>query len=222
VKSFEIKIHGTLTVVASINNNAHYICFWMLGHMLCAPELFYAVRDETDACFTVDGSCNVDRLLTQCSNLDATWNEALRMYNASTAVRKATTDCIIGGKMIHRGDQIFGPVRNWQLDSQYFGRNAAEFDTKRWSKGKDMTRSKGFTPFGGGHTYCPGRYFAQRETYLFIAFFLQRFEVVVTDKVGNSVKSPKVSPVDISFPAPAAMRPVHDMYVTLTLRNPQK
>ncbi len=63
----------------SINNNAHYINSWMVAHMLCQPDLFQAVRSETDACFTDDASCSVDDLLTKCPTLDAVWNECLRL-----------------------------------------------------------------------------------------------------------------------------------------------
>lgn len=187
--------------------------------MLCNRDLFTAVRSEIDACYDSNGAVSLDKLLSQCANLDGTWNEALRLYNASTAVRKATADCYIGNKIIHKDDQIFGPVRNWQLDGHFFGEDAGTFRANRWLKRKDLVRSKGFTPFGGGHTYCPGRYFAQRETYLFIAQLLRRFELQVTDANGSTIPSPQVPPVEINLPSPAAMRPVHDMHITMKTRN---
>ncbi|KAF2188486.1 cytochrome P450 [Zopfia rhizophila CBS 207.26] len=202
----------------AINNNAHYICFWMIIHMLCTPDILNTVRSETDACCTPDGSCKIEKLLEHCPALDGVWNEALRLYNASTAVRKAVTDCFIGNKIIHSGDQIFGPVRNWQLEEGFFGECARNFRADRWTKNKNLTRSKGFTPFGGGHTYCPGRYFAQRETYMFIAILLRRFELQVTDPSGLPILHPQVPPVEVNLPAPAAMRPVHDIYITLKRR----
>ncbi|KAJ4982873.1 hypothetical protein SVAN01_11636 [Stagonosporopsis vannaccii] len=203
----------------AINNNAHYICFWMVSHMLCNPNLFSAVRSEIDACFDSNGAVSLDKLLSQCANLDGTWNEALRLYNASTAVRKANADCFIGNKIIHKDDQIFGPVRNWQLDGHFFGEDAGIFRAERWLKRKDLARSKGFTPFGGGHTYCPGRYFAQRETYFFVAQLLRRFELQVSDADGNVVHNPQVPRVEINLPSPAAMRPVHDMHITMKARK---
>ena len=186
--------------------------------MLCALDLLQLVRSETDACCNADGSGDVEKLLTRCPNLDSVWNEALRLYNASTAVRKATSDCWVGSKIIHKGDQIFGPVRNWQLEEQYFGGNPEAFHPSRWMGKKDLSRSRGFTPFGGGHTYCPGRYFAQRETYLFVGLLLRRFELQVTDLHGNPITHPQVPRVELNLPAPAAMRPVDDMYVTLSKR----
>lgn len=98
------------------------------------------------------------------------------------------------------------------------GETGREFDVYRCSKNKNLTRSRGFTPFGGGHTYCPGRYFAQRETYMFIATLFRRFELEVTDKQGAPIVNPQVPPVEVNLPAPAAMRPVHDRFMTLRSR----
>jgi cytochrome P450 len=193
----------------------------MVAHMLSDQELIKVVRDETDLCFTPDGECDLHKLITACPTLDAIWNEVLRLYNASTAVRKASEDCVIGGKNIHKGDQIFGPVRNWQLDKQYFGEKADQFNASRWTETKGLTRSRGFTPFGGGHTYCPGRYFAQREIYSYIAVLLQNFRLNVTDSSGTPIMNPKVPPVETNLPAPAAMRPVYDILITLTKRRDQ-
>ena len=187
--------------------------------MLCQPSLLQAVRSETDACCNVDGSCDKDKLLGQCPTLDAVWNEALRLYNGSTAVRKAVEDCYVGKKIIHKGDQIFGPARNWQLDGQYFGNDPEVFRPQRWLGEKNFSRSKGFTPFGGGHTHCPGRYFAQREAYLYIALLLRRFTVQVTDPRGRSIAEPQVPKEDLNIPSPAALRYVEDMYVTLSRRE---
>lgn len=134
------------------------------------------------------------------------------------AARKAVMDCHIGGKTIHAGDQIFGPFRNWQLDDRFFGPNATEFDTSRWIKNKNLTRSRGFTPFGGGQTACPGRHFAQRETYSFIALLLNRFELQVTDCNGIGIAEPTVPRVAAGFPTEGIMAPESDMHITLKPR----
>lgn len=186
--------------------------------MLCDPDLLSNVRAETDHCIREDGSCDLEALLHSCPHLDAVWHECLRLYNASTAVRKATAPCVIGGKTIHIGDQIFGPVRNWQLEQSFFGDNPSAFSADRWLK-KNLTRSKGYTPFGGGHTYCPGRFFAQREAYMLIALTLNRFDLTVTDKDGTAVQEPRVPDVQVNLPAPAAMQPVTGIMVAITDRK---
>ena len=187
--------------------------------MLCDPSLLKSVRTETDACCALDGSCDLEKLLTRCPILDATWNEALRLYNASTTVRQAVAECHIGNKVIHSGVQVFAPVRNFHLEESFFGGNPREFEPQRFLNNKNLSRSKGFIPFGGGHTYCPGRYFAQREIYMFLALTLHRFELQVTDAEAAIISEPKVPPVENSLPAAAAIGPAHDVFVTFRPRE---
>lgn len=164
-------------------------------------------------------SCDVDKLITDRPHLDAIWNETLRLYNGATAVRKAVGECRIGGKVIHSGDQVFGPARNFHPEPRLFGRKPFEFDAERFLDDKNLPRSRGFIPFGGGHTYCPGRYFAQREMYMLLALTLDRFELQVTDSEGTLVTRPQVPPVPRSMPASTAIGPANDLYVTLRQRR---
>ena len=202
-----------------INNNPHHICFWMLTHMLCDPSLLKAVRTETDAYCALDGSCDMEKLLTRCPYLDATWNEALRLYNASTTIRQAVAECHIGNTVIHSGDQVFAPARSFHLDERFFGGNPREFEPRRFLNDNKLPRSKGFIPFGGGHTYCPGRHFAKRETYVFLALTLRRFELQVTDAEAAIISEPKVPPVEKRFPVTAIMGPARDVFVTFRRRE---
>jgi cytochrome P450 len=186
--------------------------------MLSNPPLLEAVKKETDACCTSDGSCDLEKLSSECPHLHAVWYEALRLYNAATTVRKAVQDIHIGGKIIHNCDQIFGPLRNYQLDGKTFGANPLEFNAYRFLEKPNLTRSKKYFPFGGGHTYCPGRYFAEREIYMFIALTLKRFDIQITTLDGVPIENPQAPPVKINVPAPAAMAPTRDIYVTLRER----
>lgn len=187
--------------------------------MLCDPDLFNSVRTELDSCCALDGSWDVDKLITDCPHLDAIWNETLRLYDGATTVRKAVRECRIGGKVIHSGDQVFGPARNFHFEPNLFGQSPFEFDAERFLNDKNLPRSRGFIPFGGGHTYCPGRYFAQREIYMLLALTLDRFELQVTDTEGIPVSRPQVPPVQRSMPASTAVGPANDLYVTLRQRR---
>lgn len=202
-----------------INNNAHYICFWILAHLICKPDILIATRAETDATFKPDGSIDLNLLSTSCPHLDSAWHEALRVYNASTAVRKAVEPVIIGGKQIHVGDQIFGPARNFQFDGVTFGDDSASFNVERFLNHDGLHKSRNYVPFGGGHTYCPGRHFAQRETYMLVARALKRFEFEVANKIEEGIEDPVPPPVELKLPAPAAMRPEVDMFVNVRPRK---
>ncbi len=127
---------------------------------------------------------------------------------ASTAVRKAVTDCYVGSKVIHAGDQIFGPVRNWRLDGRYFGDNASGFDHTRWLNNNAIEKVKEDSRLSVAATHtAQGGIFAQAESYLFIAILLRRFDLEITTPEGVPIKNPQVPPVAVNYPAPAAMRP---------------
>ncbi|RAH69240.1 cytochrome P450 [Aspergillus aculeatinus CBS 121060] len=213
----------------AINNNAHYIAFWMFAHILCDANLKTAVISEINACFpnpsaTSGGSaspptddyqgCDMDKLVTGCPQLNALWAEALRLYNFSTAVRKAVDDCSVNHNgqtfNIRKGQQVFGPVRNFhRTDGSIFGDATTAFDHTRFLRDPKIRQAKEYFPFGGGHTLCPGRHFAEREIYLLVALTLRRFEVTV---VGDH---PTVPPINYDMPALAAAAPKGELFVTL-------
>lgn len=69
------------------------------------------------------------------------------------------------------------PARQLHLDDRAFGADAKSFDAEHFLEKKDLVRSSNFRPFGGGTTYCPGRFIAKREVLTFVAFVLARFEI---------------------------------------------
>ena len=191
----------------------------MLAHMLCNPKLLESVRRETDACVTPEGSCDLEKLLHQCPHLDAIWNEALRLYGVATTVRVPTQECHIGSIIIQSGSQIFAPARNFHMEYSIFGADPHNFNAERFLEDKTLSKSRGFVPFGGGQTYCPGRFFAQREAYMFLALTLKRFEVEVTTREGNVIQHPRPPSVEKGMPAAAVTRPADDMFVMLRERT---
>ncbi|KAI9783034.1 MAG: hypothetical protein M1816_001611 [Peltula sp. TS41687] len=205
-------IAGIIMLIAwAINNNAHKLCFWIFAHALCNPPLLASLRAETDKACSPDGSVDIDTLISECPQLDAVWWEALRVYNAASVVRKAEADCMVGGKIIHSGDTVLGPFRQFHLNTGIFGENACAFDSGRFLKNRNLQRTRGYAPFGGGHTYCPGRLFAQREVYLLIAMTLYRFDLALEPQQGTG--GLRVPAVDIDRPSAAAMGPATDLLV---------
>ena len=87
------------------------------------------------------------------------------------------------------------PCRQLHFDTAIFGSDAASFSPERFLKRKELGRSLSFRPFGGGTTYCPGRFLAQREVYVFVALFVMRFDVMIAGEgVGKGFESafPKI------------------------------
>lgn len=191
----------------------------MLSHILCDATLKATIENEINACFpsqTSDEGYDMDKMMNGCPHLKALWYEVLRVYNASTAVRKATRDCSVRNTTIHEGEQVFGPVRNFHLNGGVFGTDADEFDHSRFLKSPKLSKAKEYCPFGGGHTLCPGRGLAEREIYLLIAFCLRRFQIDVTTLDGQPVENPQVPPIRRDLPVLAATAPVGDLFVRLT------
>lgn len=213
----------------SIINNAHKIAFWMLVHLLHDSEYLASLRSEIDAAFEpaspqdgggggVAGAPEQDPdmavLLGLCPHLDAIWYETMRLYNATSAVRQAVAPCVVGGKTISVGDQIMAPFRQFHTSAEIFGADARSFRPERFLENKSLSRRKGYSPFGGGYTYCPGRLFAQREIYLFVAVALRRFDFELVPQPGG----PRMPQVDRDTPSPAAISPDEDVVVRLSPR----
>ncbi|KAI0395440.1 cytochrome P450 [Xylariaceae sp. FL0594] len=204
-----------MVFIWAFNNNAHKVGFWILAHLLHDPPYMATVRSEIAAAYTApDQEPDMDVLLKDCPHLDAMWYEAMRLYNATSAIREAKKPCTVGGKTIRVGDQLIAPFRQFHLNRSIFGDDASSFRPERFLENKSLPRKKGYAPFGGGYTYCPGRLFAQREIYLFIAEALWRFDMELV--VGpEGMRMPEV---DISTPSAAAMSPARDVIAKLKAR----
>ena len=185
---------------------------------MCNPTLLSALRDETNRTCAADGSVDLEALFTDCPHLDALWYETLRVYTAVSVVRHALSPVTVGGKAIHQGDQVMGPFRQFHLNSTTFGGDALEFDPERFLVNKGLSRAKGYAPFGGGSTYCPGRFFARREIYMFIALTLFRFDLSLVLKAGSKTQEENIPKVDLQTPSPAATRPLGDVVVKMKPR----
>ncbi|KAF2730929.1 putative cytochrome p450 [Polyplosphaeria fusca] len=161
----------------AINTNTRKTVFWMLAYLLHNPQLLDAYRQETEAAFS--GGHLVDPLLLQnvekCPQVDAIWNETLRLSGWSASVRLITEDTIIGGKLMRKGNRVLVPHRLLHFDGNTFGEDAHDFRPERWKK--PLTRNASWRPFGGGKTTCSGRFLARFSVTTFVATLLRRFDV---------------------------------------------
>ena len=189
------------------NNNAHIVCTWVFSHIILSPTLTAAIKTETAPAIHQDGSLDFDYLANKCPHLDAIWHEVLRVYTSSSLVRVALRPTTVDGLTIHEGDQVMSPFRQFHLNRELFGSDAQTFNPDRFLKDKDLSKSRSYNPFGGGATYCPGRFLAKQEVFVFVAVALNRFEL---DVVGE-----KMPTVNEREPCLAAMRPIGDVNVTV-------
>ncbi|KAL8783070.1 MAG: hypothetical protein Q9213_004882 [Squamulea squamosa] len=165
-----------------INTNAYRVTFWMLAYTLHSPSLRTAIRDETALSMRKDGSINISNLMRNSPKLDSVWFEVLRLTNASSAVRTVTQPTCIGGKVLQPGHKVMSPFRQLHFNKEVFGESTDKFDPDRFFRNQKLAKHPCYKPFGGGLTKCPGRFVAHRETYIFIALMLHRFESELSAK----------------------------------------
>ena len=195
----------------SINHNAHKIAFWIFTHLACDKALADAIRFETSQAISPDGTMHVETLLNDCPQLDAVWYEVLRLYNNAALARKATVNTTISGKSVSAGETVLGPFRHFHLNPEIVGSSPLCFDKSRFLLDKRLQSRKGYHPFGGGNTYCPGRFFARSEIYVFVATVLDRLEVRAAD-------GEEIPEVDLETPSSSAMPAVRDVIVNVEQR----
>ena len=188
------------------------MCFWTLSHILTSPTLLAAVKAETSNACRPDGSLDLELLTTSCPHLDSTWHESLRLYSANTLLRIAIRPTTVDGKAIQLGDQVMSPFRQFHLNKDLFGDDALEWNGDRFRENKDLLRNKAYHPFGGGATYCPGRFLAKQEVFTLVALVLYRFDV----ELEEGARQPTVN---LKEPSMGVMRPIGDLNVKLRERR---
>ena len=148
-----------------------------MAHLLQHPTLLATLRAETEHVVS-EGTPGMEyQLEQQCPRLRAVYLEVLRLTASSSTLRGVQATTAIGDKVLKQGAAILIPYRQLHMNPSIFGKNANEFDPNRFLHKKDLSRSPHFRPFGGGRTYCPGRYLAEREILTFVALAITRFEI---------------------------------------------
>ncbi|KAF1994747.1 cytochrome P450 [Amniculicola lignicola CBS 123094] len=168
-----------------INTNAYKLLFWMTSYMLLDKTLVDNSRTELQACFNPDGSLNLPSLQTQSKYVTALFLETMRMSNSSASARFVTSDTQINQYVLRAGRRLLIPYRQLHLNTAVFGDNAAEFDINRFLDDPKLAKNPSYRPFGGGKSYCPGRFLAKQELLQVLAYLLTRFEVEIAPGAGD-------------------------------------
>ncbi|KAH7304460.1 cytochrome P450 [Stachybotrys elegans] len=188
-----------LMILWAAVSNEHNSCFWLIAYILYDKALFESVKAETDAAWS-SGQLDIKSLHMNSPNLDAAFNEVLRLKNSAAAVRVATNKSTIGGTTIPAGSMIVMPFRQLHMNEKVWGPNVAEFDPTRFLQRKSWARSSSFRPFGGGSTLCPGQVLARQEVYGFVAILLKRFDVALAlNEANEKPEFPHLNTVTPSF-----------------------
>lgn len=162
----------------AINSNPWKLAFWVLSYILYDPQLRAKILAETKQAIRSDslGSVDIDYIVTRCPFLEATFNETLRLVAASTSIRNVIAPTTIGSKTLLPGSRLLMPYRPMHFSSEIFGPNIEQFDPTRFIQNPGLSKHAAFRPWGGGSTFCPGRFLAKREICAFIVTLMHQFD----------------------------------------------
>ena len=158
-----------------ILSNAYKLCFWMMAYLVNDSLLYEAIKAEV----TVAVHGGLLGLEDRCPRLAALYDEVLRLTASSASIRTVESDTTLRNVVLSAGGKVLLPFRQLHFDEKVFGNNVDECDAERFLRDKNLGNSPSFRPFGGGSTYCPGRYVAKREVMAFIALAMSRFDDIM-------------------------------------------
>ena len=179
MSSFSARAHQKLKSIRA-NINPYRLGFWMLSYILFDRDLLSRLKAETRTAYH-NGQIDPDLLLHNCPLLESTYHESLRFLNTALSARRIVAPTTIGRKILASGNTIVIPFQKLHHDPEVFGEDAGCFSAERFLRNEGLANSKSYRPFGGGTSYCPGRFFARQEMLVFIALVLNRFDIKLAE-----------------------------------------
>lgn len=202
-------------IVFVTNTNTPRVCFWSLAYLLHSPGLMSKVNEEVDPAFAKESTQEtLSFLMDLCPWLTGLIHETLRLCSASSSIRLVTAPTTISGKTLPVGSRVIVPFRQMHFDERVFGGDIEGFRPERFVENKGLVNSTSYRPFGGGISYCPGRFIARQEVCVIIALLLRGYK---TEVVGDR----KFPELDAGKPTTGLMdaKVGEDVLLKLTPRN---
>ncbi|KAF2759738.1 cytochrome P450 [Pseudovirgaria hyperparasitica] len=188
-------------VIFATNTNTYKAAFWALAHLVEDPQLLQRLRSgEVAAAAKLDESEYLQFLADSCPLLTSLFAESLRVYTNSHS------------KMIPVNARVMVPYRQMHMHDVVWG-DSQVFDAERFERNPKMLSSTSLRPFGGGHTYCPGRFLAKAEVLILITRLLSLYDIEKIDDKG-------FPQADLGTPVAGLMGPLdgEDVLLKLTPR----
>lgn len=170
------------------------MCFWIFSYILYYPKFLHAIREETRAACEGRDDVDMTHLLERSPTINAVFDEVMRLSNSSSSIRRVDSEVRIGGLKLRKGTNVLIPYRQLHFNEDAFGSDVRVFNPDRFLRNKSLSRSQSYRPFGGGSTYCPGRFIARQEVVAFVALVLYRYDITLAEP-------------DAGFPAIEEMKP---------------
>ena len=160
----------------SANANEYNLAFWMLSRMALDKDLLDSIQPEVDAAWS-SGSLDIKSLCANSPRLNGLFLEVLRVNSGTMITRQIVERVELGGKTLEPGNTLIIPTRILHRDEKVWGHDVDSFDVSRFIKRKELARHSAYRPFGGGSTYCPGRYLSKEQAFSFIGILMHRYDI---------------------------------------------
>jgi len=162
----------------------------MLTYILRNKYLVPKLREEIET--VVDMSTTpVTMNFTALKNLpllNSVYQENLRLAVATVTTRVVIEDTEFDGYILKKGRLILSPSRSLSMSDVFDapGHPATEFWAERFlvDEKQKVRLNASWKPFGGGISYCPGRYIAAAEILMSMAILLLKYDMELDEKNG--------------------------------------
>ncbi|KAG9670074.1 cytochrome P450, partial [Aureobasidium melanogenum] len=207
-----------LCLLWAMNANANMLVFWMLNHIYADKKILSSLREEIapfvhavqpKQLFGVPEPPRIDTfdheaLASKCPLLKSCYVESLRLDAATWSFRVMQENLVLPASREKDAEKFFLKRGTYthiahsihHTDPAYFDDPhvwRADRHIKPEQEGEEVSVNMGtIRPYGGGHSMCKGRAFAQKETLVFIAAFISMWDMEPVG--GGAWKMPSYKP----------------------------
>ncbi|KAI4759344.1 cytochrome P450 [Aureobasidium sp. EXF-3400] len=207
-----------LCLLWAMNANANMLVFWMLNHIYADKKILSSLREEIapfvhavqpTQLFNVPEPPRIDTfdheaLASKCPLLKSCYVESLRLDAATWSFRVMQEDLVLPASRDKDAEKFFLKKGTYaHIAHSIHHTDPAYFDDPHvWRADRHIKREQGdgevsvnmgtIRPYGGGHSMCKGRAFAQKETLVFIAAFISMWDMEPVG--GGAWKMPSYKP----------------------------
>jgi cytochrome P450 len=203
--------------------------FWTIANLIKQPK--HILQEIVEEIEQVVGKVTDKKLpalspsdLAKMVKLDSCINETLRLSAFTMSIREVMADNTFvsdsGRKyLLKKGDRVVLSGSSIHYDPEVY-ENPTEFQYDRYIRnkqffknGKSLRQNIVLLPFGGGSSYCPGRYFARNEIKLCVAMILLLLDFRL---VNENQELPKMNLGRVGF---GILPPSSDIQCEYKLKN---
>lgn len=199
--------HMELGVVTALLVNTVPTAFYYLMHIFRSPGLLSQLRHEVDhhaitrrtdeRGHTVE-TLNLDRVRRECTLLNSTLHEVLRLYSEIASARLVLEDTLLDNThLLTRNAIVQIPNTILHQDGKVWGDTSFRPDRfidssePRPRIAQTLTSSTSYRPFGGGNSLCPGRHYAAIEMAGLAALMIWKFDLRAVGEGRLEIPTPR-------------------------------